>query len=305
VATVRFETEPGEQAQVDFGSVRYRTPEGSYRRLWVFVMVLSWSRMMYVEFVRRADTATFIRCHLHAFERLGVPKRCLYDNAKLVVLERDEQGEPVWNAPFLDFALRLGFEIRLCRPRRPQTKGRVERAIDYVKDNLWPTVRFADLDDLNRQAQFWCDTEANVRIHGTTHERPCDRWAMERSHLQPLPTQEKLAAFLRESRQVGRDGFVQFERSWYGLPQPWWPGQMVEIQPGVDRVEIWSGARRLIVHPRASSPGQRFRAPGQWAGLKPADRAVRREPTAVQLPSVEVEQRSLTTYEALAAEVTG
>jgi transposase len=122
-ATVRFETEPGEQAQVDFGSVRYRTPEGGYRRLWVFVMVQSWSRMTYVEFVPRADTATFIRCHVHAFERLGVPKRCLYDNAKLVVLERDEQGEPIWNAALLDFALRLGFEVRLCRPRRPQTKG--------------------------------------------------------------------------------------------------------------------------------------------------------------------------------------
>jgi transposase len=66
-ATVRFETEPGEQAQVDFGSVRYRTPEGGYRRLWVFVMVQSWSRKTYVEFVPQADTATFIRCHVHAF----------------------------------------------------------------------------------------------------------------------------------------------------------------------------------------------------------------------------------------------
>lgn len=100
------------------------------------MMVLSWSRMLYVEFVRRADTATFIRCHLHAFEHLGVPKGCLYDNTKLVVLGRDEAGEPLWNAAFLDFALRLGFEVRLSRPRRPRTKGRVERAIAYVKNSL-------------------------------------------------------------------------------------------------------------------------------------------------------------------------
>ena len=88
--TVRFETAPGEQAQVDLGLFRYQTPDGGTRAIWAFVLVLSWSRVLYVEFIRRADLATFLRCHVHAFERLGgLPRRCLYDNTKLVVLERN------------------------------------------------------------------------------------------------------------------------------------------------------------------------------------------------------------------------
>jgi transposase len=83
---MRFETAPAEQAQVDFGSCAYTAPIGGPRRVWAFTMVLSWSRMLYVEFVRRADTSTFLRCHLHAFEAFGgIPQRCLYDRTKLVV----------------------------------------------------------------------------------------------------------------------------------------------------------------------------------------------------------------------------
>jgi hypothetical protein len=140
-ATMRFETAPGEQVQVDFGSFPYRSAEGTERRVWGFLMVLSYSRMAYLEFVPRADVTTFIRCHLNGFDRLGgIARRCLYDNAKLVVLHRNGSGQPVWNERFLDFALRLGFEVRLCRPYRPQTKGRVESGIKYVKGNFWPSA---------------------------------------------------------------------------------------------------------------------------------------------------------------------
>ena len=165
-------------------------------------------------------------------------------------------GQPVWNPQFLDFSLRVGFNAQLCHPYRPQTKGRVESGIKYVKRNFWPGVRFTDLDDLNRQALLWCDTVANVRIHGTTHERPIDRLAVERHHLQPLPGQERLQPFLRESRTVGRDGYVQWDRSWYGVPWPWKPGEKVEVQPGTDIVQLWTGDRLLAVHPRATRPGQ-------------------------------------------------
>ena len=91
-ATMRFETTPGEQAQVDWGSLAYIGEDGKRRRIWVFVMTLGWSRACYVELVRRADTAAFIQCHVNAFEYLGgVPRRCLYDNAKVVTLGRDER----------------------------------------------------------------------------------------------------------------------------------------------------------------------------------------------------------------------
>ena len=97
-ATMRFETAPGEQAQVDWGSLAYLGEDGKNRRVWVFVMTLGWSWAFYVELVRRADTAAFIQCHANAFEYLGgVPQRCLYDNAKVVTLGRDEEKRPIWN----------------------------------------------------------------------------------------------------------------------------------------------------------------------------------------------------------------
>ena len=127
-ATVRFETEPGEQAQVDWGSFSYVDEKGRKRQMWAFVMVLGWSRAIYVEFVRRADTASFIQCHVNAFEYFGgVPRRCLYDNAKVVTLGRDEEGGTQWNRRMLDFALRLGFDLKLCQPYRAQTKEPVSK----------------------------------------------------------------------------------------------------------------------------------------------------------------------------------
>jgi len=95
---------------------------------------------------------------------------------------------------------------------------------------------------------------------------------------------------------VGRDGFVQWEQSWYGVSCVW-AGRKVQVQPHADLIELWDGNRRLIVHPWATAPGQRFRAPGQWASLSIDDRPPAREPLAVQLPSVEVEGRSLKAYE--------
>ena len=175
-ATSRFETEPGEQAQVDFASMPYIGKDGRRARLWVFVMVLSWSRSMYVEFVRRCDTATLMRCHVNAFEYFGgVPRRCLYDNTRAVILGHDAEGRRELNPRMLDLSRRLGFEIKLCRPYRPQTKGKVERSIEYVRNNLWPTLRFTDDADLNRQSIAWCDGVANLRVHGTTGQRPVDR----------------------------------------------------------------------------------------------------------------------------------
>ena len=142
-ATMRFETAPGEQAQVDWGSLSYIGADGKKRRVWVFVMTLGWSRACYVELVRKADTAAFIQCHVNAFEYLGgVPRRCLYDNAKVITLGRDEEKRPIWNQRMLDFARRVGFEARLCQPYRAQTKGKVENGVKYVRRNMWPSIRF-------------------------------------------------------------------------------------------------------------------------------------------------------------------
>ena len=110
----------------------------------------------------------------------------------------------------LDFAMRVGFEIRLCRPYRAQTKGKVESGVKYVKGNMWPSMRFTDDADLNRQGLEWCDTVANVRVHGTTQRVPWEMLAEERSHLGQLPGRGALAPYLREDRKVARDGFVSW-----------------------------------------------------------------------------------------------
>jgi transposase len=298
-ATVRFETKPGEQAQVDFGRFAFLAPDGQRHWYWGFVMVLAWSRLLYVEFIRRADVASFIRCHLNAFERFGgLPRTCLYDNTKVVVLGRDVAGVPHWNATFLDFALRIGFEARLCRPYRAQTKGRVESGIKYVKHNFWPAVEFHDAGDLNAQAQAWMAGVANVRIHGTTGERPLDRFAREALQLLPLPRPDRVEPFLREERRVGRDGFVAWERGWYGVPWTW-AGQRVQVAATESTIEIWAGGERLALHPRATRLGQRLVLPGQWAGLPRSDARRAMEPLGRQRAALDIETRALAIYDQL------
>ena len=123
-ATMRFETAPGEQAQVDWGSVAYLDQEGRKHRIWVFVMTLGWSRACYVELVRRADTAAFIQCHVNAFEYLGgVPRRCLYDNAKVVTMGRDEDRQPVWNQRMLGFCPASGIRDKALSSLPGPDKG--------------------------------------------------------------------------------------------------------------------------------------------------------------------------------------
>ncbi len=295
--TMRYETAPGEQAQVDWGLFRYTLPSGGKRRIWAFVMVMSWSRAIYVEFVQRADAATFLRCHAHAFGAFGgMPKRILYDNAKVVVQGRDREGKPVWNERFLDFSLRLGFDAQLCRVYRAQTKGRVESGVKYVRRNFWPTARFTDLDDLDNQVIAWVEGVANQRIHGTTGEIPGQELLKERPALRPLPGAERLQPFLREGRRVQRDAFVQWRRCWYGVPAAY-AGRNVEVQPREDTIEIWAGPDRIAVHPKAVRPRQRMTVPGQWTNQPSGDARPPKEPIAAMILDVEVERRSLAMYE--------
>ena len=279
------------------GAMKSNGADGRKHRIWVFVMVLSWSRICYVELVRRAGTAAFIQCHVNAFEYLGgVPRRCLYDNARVITLGRDEEKRPVWNRRMPDFALRVGFEARLCQPYRAQTKGKVESGVKYVRRNMWPSLRFTDDADLNRQGLEWCDSVANARVHGTTHRIPWEMLDEERSHLGKLPGRATLAPYLREDRKVVRDGCVSWEGSRYGVHWKW-AGAVVQVGQRLGTVEIWACDRRIAVHPRARQAGQRFILPGQWAGLPRGDGRPRRELVASQIPAGEVERRSLDVYE--------
>lgn len=118
-----------------------------------------------------------------------------YDNMKTVVKERNHEGKVIWNERFAAFARHHGFIPWACKPYSPRTKGKVENGVKYVKMNFWPRVRtFESLHDLNIQARYWMDTVANVRVHGTTHEVPVERWRhenLQRFNLIPFETVER------------------------------------------------------------------------------------------------------------------
>jgi transposase len=166
----RYETKPGEQMQYDWGEFHYEK-DGKEHKLYGFVAILGYSRMRFITFVKRCDTPTMIRCMMAALEYFdGLPQAALTDRMKSVFLEMDG-NTPIWNPIFADFAACLGMAPRVCKPRKPQTKGKVERSVGIIKDGFWPGVRFTDIDDLNQQARAWCD-RLNQKVHRTTKSHP-------------------------------------------------------------------------------------------------------------------------------------
>jgi len=296
-ATMRYETRPGEQAQVDWGYCETVDANGHSHKLPAFVMVLGYSRAIYVEFARRCDISSFLRCFVHAIEHFGgVPKIMLTDHMKTVVTGMNDDGTPQWNRQFEDFALSIGLTPKLCKVRRPETKGKVERGVHFVKDNFWPGRTYTDIADLNRQAVHWC-RQVDQRIHGTTGERPCDR--LKEEPLLPLPSPDRLMKFLREERTVSLDGFVSFDGVRYGVH--WrYSGQRVLVRQVGTHVEIWHQGERIAVHEKSNLWCGMVRLPGQYEGLKAAEGALKPKPLGREVWAPEVEKRSLAQYEALA-----
>ncbi|MCL6576913.1 IS21 family transposase [Kyrpidia sp.] len=296
-ATVRFETEPGYQAQVDWGQFSVQWLERT-KRLYAFVMVLGYSRMMYLEFTEDEKLETLIGCHLRAFNYFnGRTDVILYDNMKTVVAGSDEQGHPIWNERFARFADHHGFLLKRCQPYRARTKGKVENGIGYVRKNLWPRIReFRGLDDLNQQARWWLDHVANIRVHGTTWARPVDRWPEERlKPLNPIPFEQ----VDRHSRKVSTDCLVSFEASRYSVPFPF-VGQTVQIQDERNgKIRIYSGETLIAEHVKATGKGEVIIDKKHFEGLVSAGegRVPIPKPKLVLRPAPEVVERNLSVYE--------
>jgi transposase len=228
VATVRYETEPGEQAQVDWASFGTIEHEGKRRRLYAFLMTLGWSRAMYLEFTVSTKATWWLRCHVHAFHYLGgVAQEILHDNLKTAVVERPSKGVIRWNQQYLDFADYYGFRPRACQPYRAQTKGKVESGVAYVRKNFWIGLDYVDLIDLNRQAVGWLDTIANVRIHGTTGEVPFERLTDE--GLAPIYDKPDYDTSHVVYRRCSRDCAVSYQGNFYSLPAAY-AGQTVMVK---------------------------------------------------------------------------
>ena len=266
VATCRFETAPGEQAQVDWAS--FGRVQG--QRLSAFVMTLGYSRMKYVEFTLSQDLETFLTCHLHAFAAFGgVPQTLLYDNLKSVVLYRDAAGIR-FHPRFLDFAAVFGVIPRLCQPGRPQTKGKVENTVGYVKGSFWPGRTFTDLADLNAQAREWCATIANALPHATTRAIPSER--LREEGLQPLEEKTYDTSYT-VSRLVSKDCLVSYRGSRYSVP--WRAARksvVVKVPVGGQRLTIVAQDAVIATHALSLTTGALVIDPAHYAGLPHAQR---------------------------------
>lgn len=215
--TVRFETVPGLQAQVDWAHFEEHriVVNGEEKKLYCFLMILGYSRMRYIEFVTDMTTTTLIRCHINAFRYFGgYPEEILYDNMKQVVIKRLlRQKDSTMNSQFEDFAGFYGFKPMLCRPYRGQTKGKVERTVSFVRDNFMTGIRYDGLDDLNRQALAWCD-KVNTKVHSTTGEIPRERLLKERLS----PVNREYIIDKLNIRKVEKDCLLSYSGNKYSVP---------------------------------------------------------------------------------------
>jgi len=216
-ATVRFETMPGVQGQMDWAYFEdHRVLEGGQiQKLYCFLLILGYSRMRYIEFVTDMSTNTLIRCHANAFRYLGgYPEEMLYDNMKQVVIKRLlKQEDSTLNRQFEDFAGFYGFKPILCRPYRGQTKGKVERTVQFVRDNFMVGIKYNSLDDLNGQALAWCN-KVNGKTHATTGEIPFER--LKKEGLNPLKREYIIDKI--NLRRVQKDCLISYAGNQYSVP---------------------------------------------------------------------------------------
>jgi transposase len=303
VAVRRFETPPGHQAQVDWGHLGQLCLGEQTKPLSAFLFTLGHSRAMVGDLVTDQTLPTFLRCHELAFLAVGgVPHEILYDHVKTVVLGTSERGEVLWHPVFAAFARHWGFVPRLCRPYRPQTKGKVENGIGYVRKNFLCGREAFDLPDLQSQFRGWLGEVANRRIHGTTHRCVAEAWDAEKPHLQPIGGRLPFPLVPHQIRRVARDAYVSYRTNRYSVP---WraAGQEVSLREVEGHLEILRDDVRLARHPLCSGRHQVITVAAHHAQI-PTGPTVRRKKATITVggtaPTVEV--RELAVYEALAWE---
>ena len=262
LATVRFETGPGEQAQVDYGQI-WVWIGAQLEKVHLFVFTLGYSRRLYSRGYQNERLATLLDGHQRAFGWFGgVTLTCLYDNPRTLVLGRSE-NKVLWHPLFEDFARYYGFTPRACQPHRPRTKGKVESGVKYVKRNALAGRRFNSWDELNGWLERWSLEVADLRIHGTTHERPIDRFAHEQ--LTPLGTRPPYHYQRVQMRQVANDALVMLGAARYSVPVEY-VGKTVSVQESATHYEIFHQDRLIARHAKAARHSE-VMEPAHYAGL--------------------------------------
>jgi transposase len=216
VAFLRFETEPGLQAQADWAEFAWTLPDGTSRLFYLFAMILGYSRNLYCELVEKCDMTTFLDCHIRAFEYFGgVPGEILYDRMKNVFI-RKLAGKTEFNRSLTSLALHYGFKPMVAPAYAPWVKGKIERPIDFVREGFWRGYGITSLERSNRDLLAWLEMKSQ-RIHGTTHERICDRFEREKPALGALPGTVFDTSY-QVFRPVRKDCTVHFGTNRYMVP---------------------------------------------------------------------------------------
>jgi transposase len=259
-AYLRLRTLPGEQMQIDWAHFGHLVIGRARRPLMAFVVVLSYSRQIYLRFFLDARMENFLRGHIGAFQSWqGLARVALYDNLKSAVLER--HGTAIrFNPTLLDFAGHYRFEPRPVAPYRGNEKGRVERAIRFVRDAFFAARTFRDLDDLNAQAAAWCAGEAADRLCPEDRTRRVrEVFAQEQSLLLPLPgnpypTEERLEV------SAGKTPYVRFDQNDYSIPHTH-VRRTLTVVANPEQVRVLDGAQLLASHPRSYDRGAQIEYP--------------------------------------------
>lgn len=214
----RYTTPPGEAFQMDWGFVKVQDHVGTEFTAACFAMICHHCGERYVEFFPNAKQENLFIGIVHAFQHMGVPVHVLTDNMKSVVIRRDMDGRPIWQADYETFMHNLDFTTKLCKPKHPFTKGKVERLVRFVKENFLVGRAFWNVTDLNRQALAWCDRQNGIfhrAIGGVPHEMHL-RLCAER--LRMLENRNVVQEYLCPMRRVSFDGFVNYEGRRFGVP---------------------------------------------------------------------------------------
>ena len=259
-AFLKLSFAPGECAQVDWGEYGSIGCGSTRRRLSFFVMVLCYSRLLYVEFTVSQTMEHFLAAHEHAFAAFGgCPARLMIDNLKSAVLSRVVGEAPVFNSRYLDFARHWGFDISPCSVAKGNEKGRVENGVGYIKKNFLNGLDFLDFSAVNPAAEVWLATIANVRIHGETHQRPVDLFQAEQALLRPLnPMPYDLGSI--KSQRATKQFRIALDSNHYSVPAEY-ASQRVTIKATPDWVCIYHQDKLIARHVRRYDRRQDYEDP--------------------------------------------
>jgi len=299
--TLRFETAPGKQSQVDWGS-SWVWINHQRVKVHIFGFVLGYSRRLFGRAYRSEQLEDLIHGHERAFEWFGgCPEEILYDNPRTMVCSHNlETRQVILNSRFKDFVSYYGFQARFCFPYRPQTKGKIESGVKYIKGNFLKGRHFESFSHLNEELSKWCLEVADQRIHGTTREKPCERFMKE--NLRPLGRLNPYTFHPAISRKVSIESRVRLNTNEYSVPFKY-AGQCVDLKVKGEKLEILQKGNVIARHCLLKGRYEHSLKKEHYEGLLQYQKSLKAQQDSLPchdpywIDSKEVEVRDLRLYE--------